>query len=128
MSEPFGSLYVSPDASTAVYGTAEETVTARRPSARRTRTSFRPAFPSCGAGVVVSEDLLVRAAGERLAVRAVLAHADAVSVAPSGDDEDRLAVGRRRRLLSAADAGCDEDDEDENGDEERAHEGSRVAP
>jgi len=71
---------------------------------------------------VVGEDLLVAAARERLAVCAVLAHADAVPVSAPGHDEHGLAVGRRRRLLSGGRAGRDEDKAD-GGDEERAHEG-----
>ena len=70
------------------------------------------------------EDLLICAARKCLAVRAVLAHPDAVSIAPAGDDEHRLTVRRGRRLLSGGRAGCHEN-EGENGDERGAHEGDQ---
>src|SRR4029079_7088624 len=84
-------------------------------------------FPQLCPGVVVSQDLVVGAAGESLAVRAVLTHPDAVPVAASGDEEDSFAVARGWRLLSRR--GCDGDGQDEDGcGDECAHEGSRVAP
>src|SRR5262249_48872136 len=118
----FGSRYFAPVASVASSGAADEMLTARRPSARRTRTGFRPDFPI----VVPGEDLLMRAAGHGLAVGAVLAHSHSVAPPPPGDQEDRLPVRRRGQLLTGR--GRDADDERDGEKAEKcAHEGFQAS-
>jgi hypothetical protein len=75
------------------------------------------------AGVVVREDLPVRAACVRLAVCAVLAHPDAVPPATAGDDEQRLAGSRGRGLLRGGDAAAGERENEYESREEAQSDG-----
>ncbi len=71
----------------------------QHPDARDRRLADR------GAGVVVREDLLCRPAVLRVAVRAVLAHPDAVPPAVAGEEEQRPGAGRGHEARSGADRG-----------------------
>ena len=79
-------------------GTSEPTVICPRPSAQQDAHRGGARLDELRARVVVGEDLLVRNAALRLAVRAPLAHADAVPPAATADDERR----RGDRVLGAA--------------------------
>ena len=71
--------------------------------------------------VVVAEDLVVRPSRQRLSVRAVLAHPDAVAVSAPRDDEGRFAVRRSRDLLTRSRSGG-EGENDGECSEKWAHE------
>ena len=100
-------------------GTVELTVRTGRASPTSTRTRATGAGPSCGAGVEVGEDLVVRPALVRVAERAVLAHADSVPPAAAAGDEGRRGDGRdRRRRRARARRRGGRESEDETGESE----------
>ena len=71
----------------------------------------------------MAEDLGVGPARLGLSVGAVLAHADAVTPAAAGDEEHRLTVGGRRRLLPCRRNGSDGENADDESERVRARTG-----